>query len=408
MTVMEFESRSIVFQSPTTHRILYARLVFGEILNIDLVRHEQDMAPATPLPEAPLRAKHTPECDQFILDFFEQHCGENLWAAAIALGGEPAGYTDIWVLCRFLYLVDMMNGVGQNGDDNDTAAPEPAFLEDVQNLKLVQTSLELLTVKVEDEVEENEDEEMEENEERIVMMVVPPPPCSPPPPPPLTPPNPNLVGDEASTRAKTPEPDKPRRRKTRSQKRPKKLPKALSKEATEQIQRHRADRVGHLNSIPNFPPLNSRRIWTRDQDAQILAYVNSLGWNWRMIARVMGGRHEGFSDDSIRNRFLRLTGLKTTGGRYDRATPKRGVKWEQHEDAIILHAFEEARVYAEAHGDVESNHKTNGVSFKGLVHRFTDRTAAAIRLRAQRLGCFEYLPSAKSPPPMSYGEVTGE
>ena len=107
----------------------------------------------------------------------------------------------------------------------------------------------------------------------------------------------------------------------------------------------------------------------------MVVWIDKHGQNWRALARHMGGRSAGYSDDAVRNRFMRITGTKTTKGRFVRGTPKRGPKWARHEDELIT------RLY-----DSEQHNRWTHIA--GLLGY--DRTPAAVRLRAQRLGLFEY------------------
>ena len=120
---------------------------------------------------------------------------------------------------------------------------------------------------------------------------------------------------------------------------------------------------------------SGRRSWTPEADEKITAWITKNGQNWRALARHMGGRKNGYSDDAVRNRYMRIHGIKSTKGRFIRATPARGPKWDAHEDQVITQLYD-----AEQH-----NRWTHIASLLG-----TDRTPAAVRLRAQRLGLFEY------------------
>lgn len=56
----------------------------------------------------------------------------------------------------------------------------------------------------------------------------------------------------------------------------------------------------------------SRICHTKETDFQIMQLVNKFGCHWREIARAMGGRANGFSDDTVRNRYIRMAGVVQT------------------------------------------------------------------------------------------------
>ena len=127
--------------------------------------------------------------------------------------------------------------------------------------------------------------------------------------------------------------------------------------------------------LPGFTPQFMRRKWNDETDKRMLDWVDVNGQNWRALARAMGGRRQGYSDDAVRNRYMRIKGIKSTKGRYVRGTPTRGPKWSETEDALITELY-----------DAEKHNR-----WKMIAGRLgNDRTPAAVRLRAQRLGLFEY------------------
>lgn len=121
--------------------------------------------------------------------------------------------------------------------------------------------------------------------------------------------------------------------------------------------------------------VGGRRSWTPESDKLVLEWVEAHGQNWRALARYMGGRRVGFSDDAVRNRYLRIKKLKSTRGRFVRGTPTRGPRWTPTEDDMITQFYGEGQHNRWKH-------------IAALLN--TDRTPAAVRLRAQRLGLFEY------------------
>lgn len=131
--------------------------------------------------------------------------------------------------------------------------------------------------------------------------------------------------------------------------------------------------------------VGKRRRWMAHEDAKILNYVELHGHNWRALSRHMGGRDRGYSDDAIRNRYMRMAGAvgaTPVEGRFARRTPSRGAAWTKQEDLAITAAY------------------TNGCnSWSDLAHAVgTGRTPAAVKLRSQRLGLCECAATLKQEP----------
>ena len=127
-----------------------------------------------------------------------------------------------------------------------------------------------------------------------------------------------------------------------------------------------------------------RHAWQPHEDAAILRFVSAYGPRWRALSRFLGGRALGYSDDSIRNRYNRLTGVTDDRGRW-RAPRKRrpknkdiGRKWSIQEDKILI----------EAHTELQQ--EDPDTKWPRLASLLVGRTCAAVRLRAQRLGLVEY------------------
>lgn len=120
-----------------------------------------------------------------------------------------------------------------------------------------------------------------------------------------------------------------------------------------------------------------RRKHNADTDRQLLDFVEIHGHRWRAISRRMGGIAAGWSDDVVRNRFLRLMHHKGTPYKTQRARLETAAKaqkpvlaWTEEEDKLIEHAVQ-------VHGTAWQQVATY---FQGL------RTTQAVRNRASRAG----------------------
>jgi len=268
------------FKAEGEHTHLYMRQFSSGVLSIDLCAHLLEL-PEPDLPVAPLAREHSMLTDMMLLKWFDVHGCNSAWDVALHLGGPTKGYTDAWVLQRYCYIVDQLNE-----SQAEEATPAPPFIVDAVHATKVDPRMPTVFIG-----------------------------CSPEPEPepelPATPP----PTEPAETRPVTPE------KQTEME--------VCTEEPAE----------------PPPPPIirqrvqaalaSGRRKWTQEADEMILAWVGSHGQNWRALARHMGGRQTGYSDDAVRNRYMRITGIKTTKGRYVRGTPTRGPKWSQSEDEVI-------------------------------------------------------------------------
>jgi hypothetical protein len=112
-------------------------------------------------------------------------------------------------------------------------------------------------------------------------------------------------------------------------------------------------------------------------DALIYKYVDVHGPKWRALARSLGGRECGYSDDVVRNRYIRISealGQPYQTTRVRTKTPKKPdhifERWTETEDKMI-------EVAINMHG---TKWALIEPIFKGK------RTQQAIRNRANRLG----------------------
>lgn len=78
-------------------------------------------------------------------------------------------------------------------------------------------------------------------------------------------------------------------------------------------------------------------------DALIFKYVEVHGPRWRALSRSLGGRATGYTDDAVRNRYMRILkshGLTYTPSFLRNPDPQRPAlpnrAWTPEEDAIIL------------------------------------------------------------------------
>jgi hypothetical protein len=128
-----------------------------------------------------------------------------------------------------------------------------------------------------------------------------------------------------------------------------------------------------------------RRQHTLLSDGIICKWVDVHGPTWRALARSLGGRILGWSDDVVRNRYIRI--VETLGGTpYERRVrtpdvkkPETAIeKWTEEEDVLLTKLFKTVPKRSGCHA---------GVPWKTIAKRFGGlRTPQAIRNRASRLG----------------------
>ena len=115
-----------------------------------------------------------------------------------------------------------------------------------------------------------------------------------------------------------------------------------------------------------------RRLWSSAEDEKMRLFIHENGTKWRFLARHLGGKKMGFTDDSVRNRFWRLHGDDSSMKvrRKKIHTSLKSIRWTKEEDQRII--------------DYVS---TCGREWKNIGQLFGNgRTPAAVRLRAGRLG----------------------
>lgn len=128
-----------------------------------------------------------------------------------------------------------------------------------------------------------------------------------------------------------------------------------------------------------------RRNHTTITDALIIKWVDVYGPTWRDLTRSLGGRAEGWSDDMVRNRYIRLTeAINGTPYKRRSRTPnfkKPDVpmeKWTPAEDSLLTKLVTQYSKYEPA---------VRQVSWRSIAKHFKGvRTQQAIRNRASRLG----------------------
>jgi hypothetical protein len=125
-------------------------------------------------------------------------------------------------------------------------------------------------------------------------------------------------------------------------------------------------------------PKRHRQKHTLLTDALIVKWVDVHGPTWRQLANSLGGRAAGWSDDTVRNRYIRI--LEALGATYERRinyceTPRKPtskVGWGEDDDAFLT--------WCVAH------HGTKWSAIHGEFQRAgRKRTQQAIRNRANRL-----------------------
>ena len=144
-------------------------------------------------------------------------------------------------------------------------------------------------------------------------------------------------------------------------------------------------------------PTAKRKQHTLLTDGIICKWVDVHGPTWRDLARSMGGREEGWSDDVVRNRYIRII-EELRGVPYERRRrtkefkkPETQVeKWTEPEDALLEMLI------------LDLPKCRGGVPWKTIAKRFGgSRTQQAIRNRANRLGLREETQYAMNSPSSS-------
>ena len=118
-----------------------------------------------------------------------------------------------------------------------------------------------------------------------------------------------------------------------------------------------------------------RRQHTLRTDQIILNEVQNHGYQWRRIAHGLGGRVNGWSDDVVRNRFLRLCG--EMGIEYTRK--KRAESARQPAERLAWSLGDDQRLR-----ELISKHGTRWATISKAFGE--SRTPQAIRNRASRIG----------------------
>lgn len=118
-------------------------------------------------------------------------------------------------------------------------------------------------------------------------------------------------------------------------------------------------------------------------DGIICKWVDVHGPTWRDLARSMGGRAEGWSDDVVRNRYIRIV-EELKGVPYERR--KRTTAFKKPETQIEKWTDEEDQLLANLVMEMGEASR-GGVPWSKIAKRFGGlRTQQAIRNRASRLG----------------------
>jgi len=319
----------------------------SSFMTFDFARHMTEMQPNVPsgpvcevtLPpaDAPLPPSaffHTLVTDALIVKFFDVHGPDKVGYLVDILGGEMYGYTEAWVLQRFFFLLDEINQVPREEACKSPPLLAPVITQlDEQNARL--QTLENLA--------DNDDHGGEDTGQH---------PC-------------DTCDDNCGE---------------------------TCGDTCNDICDENCDNGAHPTPLATHEGTTAvhtvqvgvRHAWQPHEDAAILKFVSAYGPRWRALSRFLGGRALGYSDDSIRNRYNRLTGVTDDRGRW-RASRKRrpknkkiGRKWSTQEDRMLIEAHTELR------------QEDPDTRWPRLASLLVGRTCAAVRLRAQRLGLVEY------------------
>jgi hypothetical protein len=87
---------------------------------------------------------------------------------------------------------------------------------------------------------------------------------------------------------------------------------------------------------------DSRKLHNSDTDKRILDLVDEHGPKWRSISRQLGGRENGWSDDVVRNRYIRICAQLGVQARSNEMLRKSSyvprapsIRWTSEEDESI-------------------------------------------------------------------------
>ena len=136
--------------------------------------------------------------------------------------------------------------------------------------------------------------------------------------------------------------------------------------------------------VPLLITPTGRRQHTLLTDAVLLKWVEIHGPTWRELARALGGRANGWSDDIVRNRYVRIFEA-ACGLAYERRprTPEykrpdvATERWTEQEDQLLVKLLREAPL----------GQRPGAFPWKTIRKNFAgNRTQQAIRNRASRLG----------------------
>lgn len=120
-------------------------------------------------------------------------------------------------------------------------------------------------------------------------------------------------------------------------------------------------------------------------DGIICKWVDVHGTTWRELARSLGGRTLGWSDDVVRNRYIRIV-EELRGVPYTRR--KRTAHYKKPSHPVVPWTNEEDALLAELLQQLPA--RASGVPWSQIAINFgSNRTQQAIRNRASRLGLRE-------------------
>lgn len=129
---------------------------------------------------------------------------------------------------------------------------------------------------------------------------------------------------------------------------------------------------------PSNKPVVSRMRHNLLTDALIVKWVNRNGPQWRKLSRSLGGRQAGYTDDCVRNRYIRImeaSGMPYTTTRVRTNTPKKPERpvesWSVQDDEQIRR------------GLLEYGPRWPQIAALMFSNR---RTPQAVRNRANRIG----------------------
>ena len=140
--------------------------------------------------------------------------------------------------------------------------------------------------------------------------------------------------------------------------------------------------TGRRSSQP-MPMGKGKQGWTHEEDELIVSMVQANGTRWRQIAARLPGR----SDDAVRNRHLRLEGIKRkmSGGALSGAAGSSGKVFVTSEDLKAIEVAKGGDMWSPEEDDIISaGVNMHGRKWQLIAQQLPGRSPNAVRNRYDR------------------------